>query len=142
MPTSMSGPFSEVISVPYSVENGEADTHSPSLERRPDWLSYYPGGIFTRCRQRGGGAGRSLPVRSTHPSDRTQARFAPNAVILGDLDIPLKISKFIKDIHSGFQLLNLKNDSLRRKSDGLKYSVRTRSLDRRQSNIESSGQED
>ena len=44
-------------------------------------------------------------------------------MILGDLDVPLKVSKFIKDVHSGFQLLNLKNDGLRRKSDGLKYSV-------------------
>lgn len=30
----------------------------------------------------------------------------------------------MKDVHAGFQLLNLKNDNLRRKSDGVKYSVK------------------
>jgi len=52
------------------------------------------------------------------------ARLAPNAVTLGDYSRPLKISKFIKDVHAGFQLLNLKNDNLRRRSDGIKYSVK------------------
>jgi predicted translin family RNA/ssDNA-binding protein len=52
------------------------------------------------------------------------ARLAPNAVTLGDYARPLQISKFIKDVHAGFQLLNLKNDNLRRRSDGLKYSVK------------------
>lgn len=52
------------------------------------------------------------------------ARLAPNAVTLGDFGRPLQISKFIKDIHAGFQLLNLKNDALRRRSDGIKYSVK------------------
>jgi hypothetical protein len=27
-------------------------------------------------------------------------------------------------LHAGFQMLNLKNDSLRRRSDGLKYRVK------------------
>lgn len=53
-----------------------------------------------------------------------QTRLAPNAVTLGDFSRPLQISKFIKDIHAGFQLLNLKNDTLRRRSDGIKYAVR------------------
>jgi predicted translin family RNA/ssDNA-binding protein len=52
------------------------------------------------------------------------ARLAPNAVTLGDFARPLQISRFVKDVHAGFQLLNLKNDSLRRKSDGVKYSVK------------------
>ncbi|KAI1613271.1 Translin [Exophiala viscosa] len=52
------------------------------------------------------------------------ARLAPNAVTLGDYSRPLQISKFIKDVHAGFQLLNLKNDNLRRRSDGIKYSVK------------------
>ena len=52
-----------------------------------------------------------------------QARLAVNSVTLGDFHRPLEISKFVKDLHAGFQLLNLKNDSLRRRSDGLKYSV-------------------
>jgi predicted translin family RNA/ssDNA-binding protein len=51
------------------------------------------------------------------------ARLAPNSVTLGDYARPLQISKFIKDIHAGFQLLNLKNDALRRRSDTIKYSV-------------------
>ncbi len=52
------------------------------------------------------------------------ARLAPNAVTLGDFARPLQISRFVKDVHAGFQLLNLKNDSLRRKSDGIKYNVK------------------
>ena len=51
------------------------------------------------------------------------ARLAPNSVTLGDYSRPTQISKFIKDIHAGFQLLNLKNDTLRRRSDTIKYSV-------------------
>jgi hypothetical protein len=51
------------------------------------------------------------------------ARLAPNSVTLGDYGRPFQISKFIKDIHAGFQLLNLKNDALRRRSDTIKYSV-------------------
>ena len=54
----------------------------------------------------------------------SQARLAPNSVTLGDYPRPLQISKFVKDVHAGFQLLNLKNDILRRKADGLKYNVR------------------
>ena len=52
------------------------------------------------------------------------ARLAPNSVTLGDNGRPLEISKFIKDIHAGFQLLNLKNDALRRRSDTIKYNVK------------------
>ena len=51
------------------------------------------------------------------------ARLAPNSVTLDDYSRPTQISKFIKDIHAGFQLLNLKNDTLRRRSDTIKYSV-------------------
>lgn len=52
------------------------------------------------------------------------SRLAPNAVTLGDFARPVQISKFVKDIHAGFQLLNLKNDTLRRRSDGIKYAVK------------------
>ncbi|KAF2489856.1 Translin [Lophium mytilinum] len=52
------------------------------------------------------------------------ARLARNSVTLGDYLIPLLISQFIKDLHAGFQILNLKNDSLRRRSDGIKYRVK------------------
>lgn len=52
------------------------------------------------------------------------SRLAPNSVTLGDYARPLQISRFIKDVHAGFQLLNLKNDALRRRSDGIKYAVK------------------
>ena len=52
------------------------------------------------------------------------ARLARNSVTLGDYRRPLQISQFIKDVHAGFQILNLKNDSLRRRSDGIKYRVK------------------
>jgi hypothetical protein len=51
------------------------------------------------------------------------ARLARNAVTLGDHSLPLQISSFVKNIHEGFQLLNLKNDILRKRSDGIKYRV-------------------
>ncbi|KAJ5887896.1 hypothetical protein N7495_007937 [Penicillium taxi] len=52
------------------------------------------------------------------------ARLAVNSVTLGDFDRPLQISNFIKELFAGFQLLNLKNDILRKRSDGIKYSVK------------------
>ena len=36
----------------------------------------------------------------------------------------MQIAQFIKDVHAGFQLLNFKNDTLRRRSDGIKYRVK------------------
>ncbi|MCJ1374508.1 hypothetical protein MMC20_005740 [Loxospora ochrophaea] len=51
------------------------------------------------------------------------ARLAVNSVTLGDYQRPLQISQFVKDLHAGFQILNLKNDSLRRRSDGIKYNT-------------------
>lgn len=51
------------------------------------------------------------------------ARLAVNSVTLGDYHRPLEISRFVKDLHAGFQLLNLKNDALRRRSDSIKYNV-------------------
>ena len=53
-----------------------------------------------------------------------QARLARNSVTLGDYRRPLLISQFIKDVHAGFQILNLKNDILRKRSDGIKYRVK------------------
>ena len=52
------------------------------------------------------------------------ARLAVNSVTLGDYQRPLEISRFVKDLHAGFQILNLKNDSLRRRSDSIKYNVK------------------
>lgn len=52
-----------------------------------------------------------------------QTRLTTNAVIQRDFERPMIISKFVKDLHSAFQVLNLKNDSLRRRGDTLKYNV-------------------
>jgi hypothetical protein len=73
-------------------------------------------------------------VRFSSPTDRTlrkcipltfhiKGRLAVNSVTLGDYRRPLQISRFIKDLHAGFQILNLKNDSLRKRSDSIKYNV-------------------
>ncbi|CUS14101.1 unnamed protein product [Tuber aestivum] len=51
-------------------------------------------------------------------------RLTTNAVTQHDFLRPQMINRFIKDIHSSFQVLNLKNDSLRRRGDGLKYNVK------------------
>lgn len=56
------------------------------------------------------------------------ARLAVNSVTLGDYHRPLAISKFVKDLHAGFQILNLKNDNLRRRSDSIKYNVNTAAI--------------
>ncbi|KAJ3747264.1 translin [Lentinula detonsa] len=52
------------------------------------------------------------------------SRLAVNAVILGDFEQPLKISAFVKELFSGFSVLNLKNDTLRRRFDSLKYDMK------------------
>ncbi|KAI4794305.1 Translin, partial [Aureobasidium sp. EXF-8846] len=52
------------------------------------------------------------------------ARLARNSVTQGDYSRPVHIAKFIKHVHAGFQILNLKNDSLRKRSDGIKYRVK------------------
>jgi hypothetical protein len=40
----------------------------------------------------------------------------------------MQIGNFIKELFAGFQLLNLKNDILRKRSDGIKYSVSSHRL--------------
>lgn len=52
------------------------------------------------------------------------ARLARNTVTIGDYERAAAIAVFIKNIHAGFQILNLKNDSLRKRSDGIKYRVK------------------
>lgn len=52
------------------------------------------------------------------------SRLATNAVTLGDFSLPLTISAFVKDLFAGFQILNLKNDILRRRADAVKYDVK------------------
>ncbi|KAK6619946.1 hypothetical protein RUM43_011983 [Polyplax serrata] len=52
------------------------------------------------------------------------SRLAVNSVVYGDYERPLHISQFVSKLNAGFQLLNFKNDSLRRRFDGLKYDVK------------------
>ncbi|XP_061782145.1 translin isoform X2 [Nerophis lumbriciformis] len=52
------------------------------------------------------------------------SRLAVNSVTAGDYTRPLRISSFINELDSGFRLLNLKNDPLRKRYDGLKYDVK------------------
>ncbi|KAJ7212118.1 Translin [Mycena pura] len=52
------------------------------------------------------------------------SRYAVNAVTLGNFEEPMRISTFVKDIFSGFTMLNLKNDLLRRRFDSLKYDLK------------------
>lgn len=50
------------------------------------------------------------------------SRLAVNSVTLGDFGTPVRLSAFVKDLHTGFQMLNLKNDSLRKRFDSIKVS--------------------
>eukprot|EP00055_Hartaetosiga_balthica_P007471 m.25689 g.25689 ORF g.25689 m.25689 type:complete len:224 (-) comp5789_c1_seq1:229-900(-) len=53
------------------------------------------------------------------------SRLAVNCVSMGDFERPIAISRFVADFFSGFKLLNLKNDSLRRKFDAIKYNLKS-----------------
>ncbi|XP_075219455.1 translin [Lycorma delicatula] len=52
------------------------------------------------------------------------ARLAVNSVTNGDYSRPIRISQFVAELNSGFRLLNLKNDMLRKRFDSLKYDVK------------------
>lgn len=52
------------------------------------------------------------------------SRLAVNSVTLGNFDQPIKISNFVKELFAGFSMLNLKNDTLRRRFDSLKYDMK------------------
>ncbi|XP_072020881.1 translin-like [Amphiura filiformis] len=52
------------------------------------------------------------------------SRLAVNSVTAGDYTRPLRISNFMGEIDAGFRLLNLKNDNLRKRFDGLKYDIK------------------
>jgi predicted translin family RNA/ssDNA-binding protein len=52
------------------------------------------------------------------------SRLAVNAVTLGDFEAPLRISAFAKEVFTGFSMLNLKNEPLRRRFDSLKYDIK------------------
>ncbi|CEP08424.1 hypothetical protein [Parasitella parasitica] len=52
------------------------------------------------------------------------SRLCVNSVTVGDYERPLTISKHVKDLSAGFQILNLKNDILRKRFDSIKYDVK------------------
>lgn len=52
------------------------------------------------------------------------SRYSVNAVTSGNLEEPYKASAFVKNIMSGFSMLNLKNDNLRKRFDSLKYDIK------------------
>lgn len=52
------------------------------------------------------------------------SRLAVNSVTAGDYGRPLLIKKFVTELDAGFRLLNLKNDSLRKRYDALKYDLK------------------
>ncbi|KAL9657397.1 hypothetical protein ABK040_014385 [Willaertia magna] len=51
-------------------------------------------------------------------------RFCVNAVIRGEFEKPFIIKEFLTQLYDGFKLLNLKNDSLRKRFDAIKYDVK------------------
>ncbi|XP_055809009.1 uncharacterized protein LOC129877519 [Solanum dulcamara] len=51
-------------------------------------------------------------------------RYVVNQVTAGDYDCPQKVLKFLTDLHAAFRMLNLRNDFLRKKFDGMKYDLR------------------
>lgn len=53
-----------------------------------------------------------------------QPRYVVNQVTAGDYDCPRKVLKFMTDLHAAFRMLNLRNDFLRKKFDGMKYDLR------------------
>jgi len=52
------------------------------------------------------------------------ARLSVNSVTSGDFTRPVRISEFLNSLHTGFRLLNLKNDNLRKKFDSIKYDLK------------------
>merc|ERR1711936_281343 len=59
----------------------------------------------------------------THLSNEL-SRLAVNCVTSEDYSRPERIADFITSLNSGFRLLNLKNDGLRKKFDGIKYDLK------------------
>lgn len=45
-----------------------------------------------------------------------------NRVTYGDYDSPKKVLNFLTDLHAAFRMLNLRNDFLRKKFDGVLIS--------------------
>eukprot|EP00164_Ancoracysta_twista_P005207 GFYU01007120.1.p1 GENE.GFYU01007120.1~~GFYU01007120.1.p1 ORF type:complete len:227 (-),score=32.23 GFYU01007120.1:52-732(-) len=56
------------------------------------------------------------------PSELT--RLCVNCVTNGDYSLPSEIAKFVSELYSAFELLNFKNDVLRRRFDSIKYDLK------------------
>jgi len=52
------------------------------------------------------------------------SRLCVNSVIAGDYSMPLRIVTFVEELYAGFRMLNLKNDNLRKRYDGIKYDLK------------------
>lgn len=52
------------------------------------------------------------------------SRLCVNVVIMGEYKRATEIAGFVKELSDAFRVLNLKNDSLRKRVDGLKYAVK------------------
>jgi hypothetical protein len=51
------------------------------------------------------------------------SRLCVNCVTRGNYELPQTISNFVSDLYSAFQILNLRNDALRKKYDAIKYDL-------------------
>ncbi|KAL5604169.1 hypothetical protein BROUX41_002150 [Berkeleyomyces rouxiae] len=52
------------------------------------------------------------------------SRLVTNSVTLGDASLAVQAAQVVKDLFAGFQLLNLKNDIIRKRADAVKYHVK------------------
>ncbi|KAL1894123.1 Translin-1 [Ceratocystis pirilliformis] len=52
------------------------------------------------------------------------SRLVTNSVTLGDTALAVQAGQVVKDLFAGFQMLNLKNDIIRKRSDAVKYHVK------------------
>lgn len=49
------------------------------------------------------------------------SRYCVNCVIRNDYATPVTIQAFVNELYSGFTKINMKNDGLRKRFDGIKY---------------------
>ncbi|KAH7280032.1 hypothetical protein KP509_37G049300 [Ceratopteris richardii] len=51
-------------------------------------------------------------------------RYVVNQVTSGDYDCAKRVSAFLSDLYAAFRMLNLRNDLLRKRFDGMKYDLK------------------
>merc|ERR1719215_765738 len=56
------------------------------------------------------------------------SRLAVNSVTSEDYQRPVRIKNFMNALYTGFRMLNLKNDNLRKRFDSIKYDLSIRKL--------------